>query len=174
VSRTPAEQAVHALSGRGLTLATAESLTGGGLGDAVTSVPGASAVYAGGVVTYATRVKVDLLGVPVEVVDRHGVVSSECAAAMASRVRELVGADLGVATTGVAGPDPQEGKPVGLVYVAVADGSGASVEELSLTGDRAAIRHATVEAALGLLVRRVAAEESEETPSSPGKPGTGS
>ena len=70
---------------------------------------------------------------------------------------ELVGADLGVATTGVAGPDPQEGKPVGLVYVAVADGSGAVVEELSLAGDRAAIRLAAVEAALGLLVRRVAA-----------------
>src|SRR3954454_15537531 len=131
VTSSPAEQVVHTLRSRGVTLATAESLTGGGLGDAITSVPGASAVYAGGVITYATRVKVDLLGVPKDVVEQHGVVSSECAAAMAGRVRDLVGADVGVATTGVAGPDPQEGKPVGLVYVAVADQAGVAVYELS-------------------------------------------
>jgi PncC family amidohydrolase len=156
MSATPAEQAVHSLRRAGLTLATAESLTGGGLGDAVTSVPGASEVYAGGIVTYATRVKVDLLGVPGDLVERHGVVSAECAAAMASRVRSVVGCDLGVATTGVAGPDPQEGRPVGSVYVAVADASEVVVEELSLSGDRAAIRRDTVAAALRLLVRRIA------------------
>ena len=170
---TPAAQAVQVLRAQGLTLASAESLTGGGLGEAVTTVPGASTVYAGGVVTYATRLKVELLGVPADVVAEHGVVSSECAAAMAGRVRELVGADVGVATTGVAGPDPQEGKPVGLVYVAVADATGVAVEELSLTGDRAAIRGATVAAALGLLVRRIG-PASEETPGDSWKPGTGS
>lgn len=152
---TPAERAVRALRRLGLTLATAESLTGGGLGEAVTSVPGASAVYAGGVVTYATRLKVDLLGVPADVVARHGVVSAECAASMAGRVRDLAGTDVGLATTGVAGPDPQEGRPVGRVYVAVADAAEVEVEELSLTGDRAAIRRASAEAVLDLLVRRL-------------------
>jgi nicotinamide-nucleotide amidase len=180
VTSTPAEDAVHALRRRGLSLATAESLTGGGLGDAVTSVPGASAVYAGGVVTYATRVKVDLLGVPGALVARHGVVSSQCAAAMASRVRELIGADVGVATTGVAGPDPQEGKAVGLVYVAVAGAPGASdarevvVDELHLSGDRAAIRRAAVAAALRLVVRRLEDEVGQETSTGPRKPTAGS
>jgi PncC family amidohydrolase len=171
---TSAERAVHTLRRLGLSLATAESLTGGGLGDAVTSVPGASTVYAGGVVTYATRVKVDLLGVPADLVEQHGVVSAQCAAAMASRVRDLVGADVGVATTGVAGPDPQEGKPVGLVYVAVADAAGAVVDELALTGDRLAIRRATVAAALRLLVRRTGSGVDEEMPAGPRKPGVGS
>jgi PncC family amidohydrolase len=141
---------VDLLRARGLTLATAESLTGGAVGEAVTSVPGASAVYAGGVVTYATRVKVELLGVPQEVVDHEGVVSAACASAMADRVRLLVGATVGLATTGVAGPEPQEGRPVGLVYVAVADASGVESRELSLSGDRAAIRSATVAAVLAL------------------------
>ena len=173
MTSSPAEAAVHALRERGLTLATAESLTGGGLGEAVTTVPGASAVYVGGVITYATRLKVDLLAVPSEVVEGHGVVSAECASAMAGGVRELVGADVGVATTGVAGPDPQEGKPVGLVYVAVADPAGVVVEELSLTGDRGTIRQATVTAALDLLVRRIG-RPADETPGDSGKPGTGS
>src|SRR3954454_23928038 len=169
----PAAQAVHALSSRGLTLATAESLTGGGLGEAVTSVPGSSAVYAGGVVTYATRLKIDLLGVPQDIVDRHGVVSSECATAMAARVRELLGTDVGLAPPGAPGPARQEGKPVGRVYVAVADPSCVVVQELSLTGDRGAIRRATVAAALDLVVRRIQAS-AEETRGDSGKPGTGS
>src|SRR5947209_10229011 len=113
MTETPAARAVGALRRLGLTLATAESLTGGGVGDAVTSVPGASDVYAGGVVTYATRVKVELLGVPAVVVERHGVASAERAAAMAGRVRSGGGADVGVATTGVAGPGRAAGKPVG-------------------------------------------------------------
>jgi nicotinamide-nucleotide amidase len=140
-----------ALEDRGLTLATAESLTGGGLGALVTSVPGASRVYVGGVVAYAGRVKVDLLGVPPEVVEEHGVVSEPCARAMAEGVRRLLGADVGVATTGVAGPDAQEGKPAGTVHVAVAASQGTRARLLRLGGDRSAVRAATAQAALALV-----------------------
>ena len=146
-----AAEVLDLLRQRSVTLATAESLTGGGLGEVITAVPGSSAVYVGGVVSYAGRVKVDLLGVPAAVVRADGVVSAACAQAMATGVRTLVGADLGVSTTGVAGPEEQEGKPPGLVYVAVADAGGVRVRELRLTGDRAAIRAATAQQALLLL-----------------------
>jgi nicotinamide-nucleotide amidase len=146
---------VEALAERGATLATAESLTGGGVGALVTSVPGSSAVYVGGVVAYASRLKVELLGVPDDVVERFGVVSARCARAMAAGVRGVAGADVGLSTTGVAGPDPQEGKPAGLVYVAVADDAGEEVRELRLDGDRDAVRRATAEAALELLRDRM-------------------
>src|SRR3712207_3495793 len=113
-----AAEVVRNLAEQGLTLATAESLTGGGVGTALTSVPGSSAVYVGGVISYATRVKVDLLEVPIEIVHGDGVISAPCARAMASGVRRLLGTDLGVATTGVAGPDRQEGRPAGTGFVA--------------------------------------------------------
>jgi PncC family amidohydrolase len=150
-----AADVVALLVERGLTLATAESLTGGGVGALVTSVPGSSAAYVGGVVAYASRLKVDVLGVPDDVVARSGVVSAACARAMAAGVRDVLGADIGVSTTGVAGPDPQEGKPAGLVYVAVADERGAEVRELRLDGDRAAVRRGTAEAVLELLRDRM-------------------
>jgi nicotinamide-nucleotide amidase len=145
------------LRAQGRTLATAESLTGGGLGARLTSVPGASASYAGGVIGYATRLKVDLLGVPIEIIYGDGAVSAPCARAMAVGVRRLLGADMGVATTGVAGPDLQEGKPAGTVFVAVADAGGEAVRALRLEGDRDAIRAATTEAALDLLLSRISA-----------------
>jgi nicotinamide-nucleotide amidase len=151
---TVAAEVVALLVERRLTLATAESLTGGGVGALVTSVPGSSAVFVGGVVAYASRLKVELLGVPEDVVDRFGVVSAPCARAMAAGVRRL-GADVGVSTTGVAGPDQQEGKPAGLVYVAVADDVGEEVRELRLDGDRAAVRRATAREALELLRDRM-------------------
>ncbi len=138
------------LQEQALSLSTAESLTGGLLGAAITAVPGASAVYLGGVVTYATSLKSTLLGVPDAVVQHEGVVSAPCAEAMAVGVRRLTVADLGVAVTGVAGPEPQEGKSPGTVFVAVATPDRTVVEELRLTGDREAIRHATVRAALRL------------------------
>lgn len=150
-----AAEVVAMLGERGLTLATAESLTGGGVGALVTSVPGSSAVYVGGVVAYASRLKGELLAVPDDVVERFGVVSAGCARAMAAGVRRVLGADVGLSTTGVAGPDPQEGKPAGLVYVAVADQDGEEVRELRLHGDRAAVRRATTEAALELLRDRM-------------------
>ena len=136
---------------RGETLATAESLTGGLLAERITDVPGASRSFVGGVVSYATRVKVAVLDVAPEVVERHGVVSEECAVAMARGVRRRLDATWGVATTGVAGPDSQEGRAVGTVWVAVAGPDGVRARLLALDGDRRAIREASCEAALSLL-----------------------
>jgi nicotinamide-nucleotide amidase len=139
---------VATLTRSGLTLATAESLTGGGVGAVITSVPGASAVFRGGVVAYATEVKQDLLGVPSGLVEEHGVVSAACAEAMAHGVRRLMTVDLAISVTGVGGPDQQEGKPVGQVFVCVAGARGAQVSRLDLRGDRAAIREAACVAAV--------------------------
>ena len=118
---------------------------------AVTAVPGASRAFLGGVVSYATRVKREVLRIPDEVIRDHGVVSSECAAAMALGVRALLGSDFGVSTTGVAGPDQQNGLPVGTVFVGVAGPEGVRVERLDLSGSRSEIQHATVVQVLDLL-----------------------
>ncbi len=134
------------------TLAVAESLTGGRLAAAVTAVPGASAVFLGGVVAYATSLKTSVLGVPHQVVAEHGVVSAECARAMAVGVRDLTGASYALSTTGVAGPDTQEGHPVGTVFVGLAGPGGTRVAALRLTGDRLAIADGTVQAAVGALI----------------------
>jgi len=110
---------------RGMTLATAESCTGGLVAEKLTAIPGASAVYRGGVVSYWTSVKADVLGVPQELLDTYGPVSEQCARAMAEGVRKLTGADLGVSVTGAAGPDADErGVPVGIVYVGLAAPDG--------------------------------------------------
>ena len=147
-----AAEVVSLLRGRGQTLATAESLTGGLLSGQVTSVPGASAAYVGGLVTYATELKVRLLGVPAELVAEHGVVSAPCARAMAGGAAHVTGATWGLATTGVAGPDTQEGHPAGTVFVGLHGPGGRSeVRRLELCGDRAAVRSGTVAAALALL-----------------------
>lgn len=148
------------LAERGETLATAESLTGGRLASAVTAVPGSSRVYVGGVVSYTTRVKVSVLGVDRAVIDEHGVVSAACARAMASGVRERLGATWALATTGVAGPGPQDGVAAGTVYVGVAGPSTLAAERLSLAGGREAVCAGTVEAALALLSGRVTADVS--------------
>src|ERR1700752_1698314 len=108
------------LRAAGATAATAESLTGGRLAVALTDTPGASETYVGGVVTYATELKASVLDVDQRIIDLHGVVSPECAKAMATGVRALTGATLGIATTGVAGPTEQEGKPPGTVFVGLA------------------------------------------------------
>ena len=150
-----AADVVRLLREHGLLLASAESLTGGLLGARVTAVPGASAAYVGGVISYATEVKRSLLGVPPEVVLGHGVVSAPAAEAMAGAVRALLGADVGVSTTGVAGPEPQEAKPVGLVHVAVADARGVVAVEHRFPGDRSGVRDAAVDAALTLLRDRL-------------------
>jgi nicotinamide-nucleotide amidase len=114
----------------GVTLATAESLTGGALADLVSASPGASESYLGGVVSYATSVKTALLGVSADTIDAHGVVSAACAEEMAVGVKELLGADWALSTTGVAGPTEQEGKPVGTVFVGLAGPDGATAHEL--------------------------------------------
>ncbi len=135
---------------RGETLAVAESLTGGLLAATIVDVPGASRAFRGGVVAYATELKVVLAGVPVELLDKCGPVHPETAAAMAYGIRKRCQADWGLATTGVAGPDPQDGIPVGTVYVALS-GARSVIRRRNLTGDRATIRTGTVDAALDLL-----------------------
>jgi nicotinamide-nucleotide amidase len=124
------------LEAAGATLSTAESLTGGRLAAAVTAVPGASRSYLGGVVSYATALKESLLGVPHGLVEQYGVVSAECAIAMAAGCRDATGATYALATTGVAGPDSQEGKPVGTVFVGMAGPGGVRALSLELVGDR--------------------------------------
>ena len=146
-----AARVLEVLAGRAETVATAESLTGGLLAARLTDVPGASRSFVGGVVSYATRVKVSALDVPAEVVEAHGVVSRACATAMARGVRARLGATWGLATTGVAGPDEQEGHRVGTVWVAAAGPAGVESRLLALHGDRPAIRDATCEAVLALL-----------------------
>lgn len=142
---------VRALAQAGQTVATAESLTGGLVAARLTSVPGASAVVRGGVVAYASQVKESVLGVDAGLLLSGGAVQSGVAEAMATGVRRLLGSTWGLATTGVAGPDPQDGQPVGTVFVAVAGPAGVRVEHLVLTGDREQIRKATVASVLTLL-----------------------
>jgi nicotinamide-nucleotide amidase len=139
------------------TVATAESLTGGLLGAALTGVPGVSRSYLGGVVAYATPVKAALLGVPEETLRRDGAVAATTALAMARGVRERLGASYGVATTGVAGPDPAEGKPPGTVFVAVAGPDGEQARHHRIEGDRDGVRRTTCAAALALLRDRLSA-----------------
>jgi nicotinamide-nucleotide amidase len=148
-----AAQLLDLLARRGQTLAVAESLTGGLVAAALTGVPGASRVFRGSVTAYATEVKRDLLGVDGALLAERGAVDAEVARQLASGVRERLGADWGAATTGVAGPDPQDGQPVGTVHVAVsAPGTGGVVaQRLLLSGDRAAIRAGSVRAVLTLL-----------------------
>lgn len=139
------------LRASGSTIATAESLTGGRLAVALTDTPGASETYLGGVVTYATELKASILGVDEAIIDRHGVVSPECAKAMASGVRAVTGATYGVSTTGVAGPSEQEGKPPGTIYVGLAGPGLVEVVALELSGKRGQIQEATVREALTAL-----------------------
>lgn len=140
-----AERLIHTLAARGLTIAVAESLTGGLLIAELVSVPGASAVVRGGIVAYATDLKHDLLGVDAALLAAGGAVQAAVAEQMASGVRFRLNADVGLATTGVAGPDPQDGHPPGVVWIAVATGGDVRSVRLELGGDRAAIRRETVE-----------------------------
>jgi PncC family amidohydrolase len=141
---------------RRLTLATAESCTGGLIGHLLTSVPGSSEYYIGGVIAYSNRVKQALLGVPEQVLRSVGAVSRECAEAMAKGARERFATDYAVATTGIAGPGGGTAtKPVGLVYVACAGPHGVVVEEHRFTGDRWQNIELSAEAALRLLLDQV-------------------
>lgn len=146
------------LRGRGATVAVAESLTGGLLAAALTDPPGSSVTFRGGLVAYATDLKQSLAGVPGPLLSAHGAVAQETAAALAAGARERCGADYGLATTGVAGPSEQEGRPVGTVFVAVAGPAGGQVRALQLPGDRDRVRSVTVTLALDLLRRHLAAD----------------
>lgn len=163
-----AADVVRLLTVRGETLAVAESLTGGLVAAEITSVPGASKVFRGSVTAYATDLKQRLLGVDAALLDTRGAVDPQVAAQMASGVRAALGADWGVATTGVAGPDPQDGQPVGTVFVAV-DGpfgahsgsaAGGKVGALRLNGDRAEIRRESVRSVLALLLTELVGEHT--------------
>ncbi|MEU6826630.1 CinA family protein [Streptomyces atriruber] len=177
---------VRLLAARGETLAVAESLTGGLVAAGITSVPGASKVFRGSVTAYATELKRDVLGVDGTLLDQRGAVDPEVARQMADGARRVLGADWGIATTGVAGPEPQDGQPVGTVYVAVAGPDGAAagpniaaavsdfesmrgyadggargkVAALRLNGDRSEIRMESVRSVLTLLHEQLTGERS--------------
>ena len=145
------------------TLSTAESLTGGQLAAVITDVPGVSETYVGGAVTYATELKISLLGVPESVVAEHGVVSAQCATAMAAGIRGLTGSTWALSTTGVAGPAEQEGKPVGTVYVGIAGPGTLDAVALRLDGDRPTIQEQTCVRALEALEQAVAEAVARES-----------
>ena len=155
-----AEEAIELLVSRTFTVAVAESLTGGLVAAALTSIAGSSAAFRGGVVAYATELKTALLGVPADLLARHGPVHPAVAAAMASGVRQRLGSTYGVATTGVAGPGPAGGQPQGTVFIAVDGPSGAAGSGLSITGDRSQVRDRSVQAVLSLLVSALREDQS--------------
>jgi nicotinamide-nucleotide amidase len=145
-----AQEVLAGAAHRGWTIGVAESLTGGLVVAELVAVPGASAVVRGGVVAYATDLKHALLGVPAELLAERGAVDPDVARHMARGVRDATRADVGLATTGVAGPDPQDGHAPGLVHVAVATPDAERVRRLDASGDRAAVRAAAVAGVLGL------------------------
>lgn len=146
---------------RGLTVATAESCTGGLVAHSITEIAGSSTYYLGGFVTYADDVKRDQLGVGADLLAAHGAVSAQVARAMAEGARTRIGTDLAVAITGIAGPGGgSDEKPVGLTYVAVADGTGVDVRRHLWPGDRSANKRDSAVAALELLLDRLGAGAS--------------
>ncbi|MCS6891018.1 MAG: nicotinamide-nucleotide amidohydrolase family protein [Rhodovarius sp.] len=149
-----AARLLSACSARGLSLVTAESCTGGLIGAALTAVPGSSAVVEGGFIAYANEAKSRMLGVDPRLIAAHGAVSEEVARAMAAGALAASGADLAVACTGIAGPGGgSAAKPVGLVHIAAARRGGVMLHRAEVfPGDRAAVRAATVDAALALLL----------------------
>jgi nicotinamide-nucleotide amidase len=162
--RLLAARIVAELTRRGERVALAESLTGGLLTSALVDVPGASVVVSGGVVAYATPLKAQLLGVDPQLLAERGAIDAEVARQLAAGARERLAiegrpADHALATTGAAGPDPQDGQPPGTVWIGYADAAGASAELVHLEGGRDAIRHAAVDAALAVLARHLGIRE---------------
>lgn len=147
------QQAIAALLAAGLTVALAESLTGGLLCGSLTEVAGASNVVRGGVVTYSTKSKHDVLGVPAATLEQHGAVSEQTAREMAIAAQRMFASRVGVATTGVAGPDRQEDKDVGTVFIGIAVDDQSLVVQLAGEGSREQIRAQTVARALALLAQ---------------------
>ncbi|MGP4047842.1 CinA family protein [Streptomyces sp. 2A115] len=163
-----AAEVLRLLTVRGETLAVAESLTGGLVAAELAAVPGASKAFRGSVTAYATDLKRDVLGVDATLLDQRGAVDPQVATQMAAGVRKALGADWGIATTGVAGPEPQDGQPVGTVFVAVDGPSGVSgagpvggkVAALRLNGSRTEIRMESVRSVLALLLEQIAGERT--------------
>lgn len=151
---------------RGVTVTTAESCTGGLVGHSITANAGSSAYYLGGVVSYADAVKVAVLGVPPDAIERHGAVSAQVAVAMAEGVRHRLGSDFAVAVTGLAGPDGgTAAKPVGLTYVAVAGPDGHEIRRHVWDGDRQANKDLSASAALRFLIDVIEVSSRAELPS---------
>ena len=143
---------VALLRAKGMTCATAESCTGGGIGSAITSVPGSSEVYLGGVVSYSNQVKNEVLGVSAESLEKYGAVSPQVAEEMAAGARRLMRADVAVSVTGIAGPGGgSDEKPVGLVWFGLAAPDRVRSEKKIFQGDRASVRAQAVVHALGML-----------------------
>lgn len=145
------KQVIAALQGQ--TLATAESCTGGGIGQVLTGVPGASAVFKGGVISYCNEIKHRLLGVPEEMLNTYGAVSAPVAQAMAAGAREALQTDVAVSVTGLAGPSGDEyGNPVGTVFIGYADRHRITSRRFLFSGDREQVRQQAVQAALTLIL----------------------
>jgi len=157
-ARELAAEILRVLTASGRTVAAAESLTGGLVAAALTDVPGSSTAFRGGVVAYATELKAKLLGVDSRMLAGHGPVYAPVAVAMAEGVRKLLDTTVGVATTGVAGPDAADGYPPGTVHIAVSLADDTVVRTMALTGDRDQVRRLTVERVLGLLLGRLREE----------------
>jgi nicotinamide-nucleotide amidase len=138
---------------RNLNLATAESCTGGLIANRITNIPGSSKYFERGVVTYSNRSKIELLGVTEKTIEKYGAVSEQTASAMAIRIKELASTDLGLGVTGIAGPSggTQE-KPVGLVYIGLADAINVNVFEFRFNGSRLEIKQQTADAALRIIM----------------------
>lgn len=149
----------------GLSLSLAESCSGGLISKRITDIAGSSEYFLLGAVTYANSAKMGVLGVPEELLLRHGAVSPEVAVAMASGVRDLAGSDLAIATTGIAGPDGgSREKPVGTVYIALIDGNGCQVHRYQFAGGRDEVRELTAIAALELLCFRLTEIVNDNSP----------
>lgn len=138
---------------KGKTLVTAESLTGGGIGAALTAIPGSSSVYKGGIISYTNEVKHNILGVKNETLAQFGAVSAQTAAEMAIGARKLLNADVAVSVTGLAGPGGDDfGNPVGTVFIGYSDHTKTVAKEFHFTGDRESIRYQTIQTALNLIL----------------------
>lgn len=162
MTKPTASEVLAALRQWGLSLATAESCTGGLVGGALTAVPGSSDTYRGGIISYTNEVKHRLLGVPEELLSQYGAVSAQVAEAMALGAASALGADVAVSTTGLAGPGGDEfGNPVGTVYLACALRGSVRSVSCRFSGDREQVRRAAVETALALLLRTVIGEGKE-------------
>ena len=144
---------IKVLKRRGLTVSTAEAITGGGLAEAFTSVAGSSAVFQGGLITYSDVSKTKFLGVAKRILNKYTAVSEEVAIVMAQSTRTQFKTDYAISTTGVAGPGHAYGQKAGTVWIAIDSKSGTTAVQLALAGDRAQIRHATIESALATFTR---------------------
>lgn len=145
---------------KGFTISAAESCTGGLFTGRLTEVAGSSAYVKGSIVSYTNEIKTELVGVRSETLAEYGAVSEHTAKEMAEGVRDVIGTDIGVGITGNAGPGASEGKPVGLVYIAVSGAAGVVVSENHFEGDRASVREKTVNKALEMLCEYIDLEES--------------